>query len=168
MWGFGLWSQTLSLGQDWAAEHPVIQAVLTNTLWFPRSPPGIPLTEGTILFCRWRRESNSWTLSQRVNTTGRLWWFVSLDRSHETWGLQSKFLELWRLTHRAADQSQDEWNSLSVGEAARRISRWNLLKISPAHFKSGNAGWTWVTYLIKIPCSVCGNASSTIRSISSK
>lgn len=167
MWGFGLWNQTLSLWQDWAPEHP---AVLKTgfMMMFPHLPPGIPVTKGTILFCRLRRESNSWTLSKHADTTGCLWWFVSLDLSHETWGLQSKFLELPCLTCRAADQSQDEWCSLSVGEAAIGVSRWNLLKISLAHFKSGNLGWTWVTYLIKIPCSVHRNASSTIRSISSK
>lgn len=167
MWGFGLWNQTLSLGQDWAPEHPTVLKTGCMML-FPHLPLGIPVTKGTILFCRLRRESNSWTLSKRANTTGCLWWFVSLDLSHEAWGLQSKFLELWSLTRRATDQSQYEWNSLSAGEAARGVSRWNLLKISPSPFESGNPGWTWITYLIKIPCSVRRNASSTIRSISSK
>lgn len=151
-----------------AAEHLVVQAVLKCTQWFPRFPLGIPVTTGTILFCWWRKESNSWTLSQCVNTTGSFWWFVGLERSHETWGLQSKFLELWCLIHTAADQSQEECKSLSVGEAARGAARWDLLKMSPACFESGNSSWTWVTYLIKIPCSVRRNASSTIRSISSK
>lgn len=166
-WGFELWNQTLTLGRDWAPEHPAVLKTGCMML-FPHLPLGIPVTKGTNLFCRLRRESNSWTLSKCANTTGFLWWFVCLDLSHETWGLQSKFLELQRLTHRAADQSQDDWSSLSVGEVTTGVSRWNLFKISPTHFRSGNLGWTWVTYLIKIPCSVRRNASSTIRSISSK
>lgn len=165
-----LWAmnQGLSLGQDRLQSTSVVQAVLKCTLWFPHFPLGIPVTTGTILFCRWRKESNSWTLSQRVNTTGSFWWFVGLEQSHETWRLQSKFLELWRLTHGAADQSQEECKSLLLGEAARGAARLGLLKTSPACFYSGNSGWTWVTCLIKIPCSVRRNASSTIRSISSK
>lgn len=92
MWGFRLWNQTLSLGQDWAPEHPAV--LWTGCVMVHCLPQDPSITQGAIWLCRLRRESNSWTLSKHANTIGCLWWFVSLDLSQETWGLQSKFLEL--------------------------------------------------------------------------